>query len=86
MAGELKKQGIEPETATSAMDSNNPAFIPRNHRVEEAISAAIEQDDFETTKKLIEILQYPYEEQPKYAEYMNPPEPDERVYQTFCGT
>jgi len=84
--GELKKQGIEPETATSAMDSNNPAFIPRNHRVEEAISAAIEQDDFETTKKLIEILQYPYEEQPKYAEYMNPPEPDERVYQTFCGT
>ena len=84
--GELKKQGIEPETATSAMNSNNPAFIPRNHRIEQAISAALEQDDFAQTKKLIKVLQRPYEEQPEYAEYMNPPKPSERVYQTFCGT
>lgn len=84
--GELKKQGIEPDTAGNAMNKNNPAFIPRNHRVEEAIRAAMEQDDFEPTKKLIKILQYPYEEQPQYAEYMESPEPGERVYQTFCGT
>ncbi|WP_320006195.1 protein adenylyltransferase SelO family protein [Maridesulfovibrio sp.] len=84
--GELKKQGIAPETATKAMNSNNPAFIPRNHRVEEAINAAIEHNDFEPCKKLITILLLPYEEQPEYAEYMNFPEPNERVYQTFCGT
>ncbi|MFW5499852.1 MULTISPECIES: protein adenylyltransferase SelO [unclassified Maridesulfovibrio] len=83
---ELERQNISKEEATRTMDRNNPAFIPRNHRVEQAISAAVKKEDFGPTKKLINILQNPYEGQPEYDEYMQPPEPTERVYQTFCGT
>ncbi|NDV22911.1 YdiU family protein [Desulfovibrio sp. JC022] len=83
---ELARQNINTDDASRTMDRNNPAFIPRNHRVEQAITAAVKEDDFEPTKKLIKILHHPYKEQTKYAEYMNPPESTERVYQTFCGT
>ena len=83
---ELTRQNISAEDAARTMDRNNPAFIPRNHRVEQAITAAIENDDFEPTKKLIKILSCPYENQAEYEEYMAPPQPGERVYQTFCGT
>jgi len=37
-------------------------------------------------KELIKILTTPYIDQPDYKEYMLPPKPDERVFQTFCGT
>jgi uncharacterized protein YdiU (UPF0061 family) len=74
-----------PETARQIMLSVNPAFIPRNHRVEQAIKAA-QQGDFSLAEKLVGILQRPYEDQPDHADYMAPPEPDEIVHQTFCGT
>ncbi|MFA6600587.1 MAG: YdiU family protein [Candidatus Omnitrophota bacterium] len=64
----------------------NPAFIPRNHRVEQAIEAAVEQHDLSKMAHLIEVLSRPYDDQPANAEYMNPPKPEERVTQTFCGT
>jgi uncharacterized protein YdiU (UPF0061 family) len=64
----------------------NPAFIPRNHRVEAALSAASERGDLEPFRRLLAILQRPYDEQPESAEYQEPPQPEERVLQTFCGT
>jgi len=67
------------------MRAANPAFIPRNHRVEAALSAA-ESADYALFHKLLGILQRPYEEQPDAAEYAQPPGPSERVLQTFCGT
>jgi uncharacterized protein YdiU (UPF0061 family) len=69
----------------ASMRSANPAFIPRNHRVEAALNAA-EADDYSAFHKLLEILQRPYDDQPQVIEYAQPPQPSERVLQTFCGT
>ncbi|EJZ20672.1 YdiU family protein [Rhizobium sp. Pop5] len=69
-----------------AMRSVNPAFIPRNHRVEQAIEAAVENGDFSLFEALLTVLAKPYENQPGFAAYMEPPKPSERVLQTFCGT
>ena len=64
----------------------NPAFIPRNHRVEAALSAASERADFAPFHRLLAILQRPFDDQPDAIEYENPPQPSERVLNTFCGT
>ncbi|NNE19861.1 MAG: YdiU family protein [Myxococcales bacterium] len=68
------------------MRSVNPAFIPRNHRVEEAIEAAVERSDLEPFERLIEVLASPYEDQPSHEPYAEPPRPDQIVRETFCGT
>ncbi len=67
------------------MKAVNPVFIPRNHRVEAALTAA-EQGDFTPFETLHGILASPFQEQPEHAEYENPPTEDERVLATFCGT
>jgi uncharacterized protein YdiU (UPF0061 family) len=69
----------------SSMLALNPAFIPRNHRVEAALNAA-ENGDYVLFRKLLQILKHPYADQPESREYGLPPEPSERVLQTFCGT
>jgi uncharacterized protein YdiU (UPF0061 family) len=79
----------EPQDVASrqaAMRAVNPAFIPRNHRVEAVIQAAVERDDFAPLEELLMVLSKPYEDQPSSAHYAEPPEPSERVYRTFCGT
>jgi uncharacterized protein YdiU (UPF0061 family) len=70
----------------AAMRAVNPAFIPRNHRVEAAIAAAVESDDFAPFEELLAVLAKPYEDQPEFARYADPPQPHERVLETFCGT
>jgi uncharacterized protein YdiU (UPF0061 family) len=78
----------EPQSASerhSAMCLVNPAFIPRNHRVEAVIQAAV-RDDFAPFEELLTVLSKPYDDQPEFAAYTDPPEPDQRVHQTFCGT
>jgi serine/tyrosine/threonine adenylyltransferase len=74
-----------PERAAS-MRRVNPAFIPRNHRVEAALSAASENGNYEPFHRLLGILLRPYDDQPEAAGYEQPPQPSERVLQTFCGT
>jgi len=64
----------------------NPAFIPRNHRIEAAIVAAVEDENFAPFEELTQVLSRPYEEQTAFADFAKPPQPDERVLQTFCGT
>jgi uncharacterized protein YdiU (UPF0061 family) len=64
----------------------NPAFIPRNHRVEAALNAASERGDLEPFRTLLGILQRPYADQPEAAGFAQPPEASERVLHTFCGT
>jgi uncharacterized protein YdiU (UPF0061 family) len=64
----------------------NPAFIPRNHLIERIIKAAVDHDDYSEMKTLSSILSNPYKEQNVDIDYMSPPEPSEKVYQTFCGT
>ena len=77
-------RGVTERVAT--MRAANPAYIPRNHRVDAALKAA-ESGDYAPFRKLLGILQRPYEDQPEAAaEYGQPPQPTERVLQTFCGT
>jgi uncharacterized protein YdiU (UPF0061 family) len=64
----------------------NPAIIPRNHRVEQALAAAVEHGDFEPFEALLQVLSRPYEDRPESMTYAAPPKPSERVFQTFCGT
>ena len=68
------------------MRQANPAFIPRNHRVEEAIEAAVRRDDFAPFERLADVLARPYDDQPEHADLAVPPGPEQRVYRTFCGT
>ena len=73
-------------TRRTAMRAVNPAFIPRNHRVEAVIEAAVNRDDFAPFEELLTVLSMPYEDQPALAAYAEPPQPHQRVLQTFCGT
>ena len=79
----------EPQSAgerQAAMRAVNPAFIPRNHRIEAVIQAAMMNDDFAPFEELLTVLSKPFEDQPAFAEYAKPPQPEQRVLQTFCGT
>ena len=69
----------------SEMRAVNPAFIPRNHLVEEAINAALD-GNLTPFDNLLTVLSMPYVDQPAFARYANPPQPDQVVHQTFCGT
>jgi uncharacterized protein YdiU (UPF0061 family) len=75
-----------PAERQAAMHRVNPAFIPRNHRVEAVIQAAMNNDDYAPFEELLTVLSKPFEDQPGFAAYAEPPEPDQRVTQTFCGT
>jgi uncharacterized protein YdiU (UPF0061 family) len=79
----------EPQSANerqAAMRAVNPAFIPRNHRVEAVIDAAVNRNDFALFEELLAVLSKPFEDQPAFSAYADPPEPHQRVLQTFCGT
>jgi uncharacterized protein YdiU (UPF0061 family) len=77
--------GEDPARVRARMNAVNPLFIPRNHQVERAIDAAID-GDLSIFDDLLEVTADPYEEHPALASYAVPPEPRERVTQTFCGT
>jgi uncharacterized protein YdiU (UPF0061 family) len=82
----LADESQEPAARRMAMRSVSPAYIPRNHRVEAVIEAAVNRDDFAPFEELLAVLSKPYEDQPAFSAYAEPPEPHERVLQTFCGT
>ncbi|MGJ4996653.1 protein adenylyltransferase SelO [Bradyrhizobium sp. HKCCYLS3077] len=82
----LAEEPQTPAERRDAMRKVNPAFIPRNHRIEAVISAAVENDDYVPFEELHAVLAKPFEDQPERADYAQPPEPEERVLQTFCGT
>ena len=69
-----------------AMRMANPAFIPRNHLVEAALSAAIERQDFQPFEEMLDVVSRPYEDRPGLERYTTPALPEECVTQTFCGT
>jgi uncharacterized protein YdiU (UPF0061 family) len=79
----LAQENIEPVERSQTMQRANPAFIPRNHRVEEALSAAVERDDYTPFERLLQIFSRPFDDQPEFAEFASPaPESRER-YRTF---
>lgn len=82
----LARESVSPAERAAAMRRVNPAFIPRNHRIEAVIQAASEHGDFTPFEELSRVLERPYEEQPTFRDYADAPLPAERVLQTFCGT
>jgi protein adenylyltransferase len=73
------------QSSLCLMKNSNPVVIPRNHKVEEALQAAHDQD-FKPLRALLDALTTPYQDDAKLHAYQLPPEPNERVLQTFCGT
>jgi serine/tyrosine/threonine adenylyltransferase len=82
----LQREPGTPAARRAAMRTVNPAYIPRNHLVEAALTAATERGDFGPFEDLLTVLSQPFEERDGLDRYAVPPEPGERVYQTFCGT
>lgn len=82
----LKRQQEPKESSRQLMKSRNPAVIPRNHRVEEALEAVVKHGDYSLMERLLKVLSCPYAHSPEQAEYAAPPEPSESPYRTFCGT
>lgn len=71
--------------AYELMQSVNPAVIPRNHLVEEALNEATIKADYTKLYQLVEALKHPFEDN-HHEKYLNPPLPSERIFQTYCGT
>ena len=77
----------EPEAAAhQLMRGSNPALIPRNHRVEEALAAAVINEDYSVINRFLEALASPYAHSVNQAEYALPPANSNLPYQTYCGT
>ena len=70
----------------AAMRRANPAVIPRNHRIEEALAAAVREADLAPFEYLLEILSRPWEDRPEAERFLAPPDVPDPAYRTFCGT
>ena len=81
-----KRQPASREASRRLMNAHNPAVIPRNHRVEEALAAAVERNDLAVMENLLEVLSKPYQDPPAEVGYHLPPPPSAQPYKTFCGT
>ena len=82
----LEQEGADDAERRRAMQEVNPAYIPRNHRIEAVIRAAVDRNDFGPFEELLDVLAKPFESRPAFAAYAEPPQDHERVRQTFCGT
>ncbi|WP_419889142.1 protein adenylyltransferase SelO [Paenibacillus xylanexedens] len=82
----LDRQQGEKEVSRQLMRTNNPAVIPRNHRVEEALERAENHGDLSVMQKLLAVLSDPFAHSPEQAEYAELPAQCNTSYQTFCGT
>ncbi|MFZ4776691.1 MAG: protein adenylyltransferase SelO [Terrimicrobiaceae bacterium] len=82
----LSRQEQPRQEAQALMRRHSPAFIPRNHKVEEALEAAVARGDLSLMGRLLNVLSRPYEDAVEFADYSIPPEGGGRGYQTFCGT
>ena len=81
----LTKNETSHQDSLDTMNSKNPQIIPRNHKVEEALNAA-NINDLNPLNNLLELLKYPYKENPKNSPYQEPPTLEQCVKETFCGT
>jgi uncharacterized protein YdiU (UPF0061 family) len=82
----LRHEDSDDATRQARMQAVNPVYIPRNHQIEAAIRAAEDHADFSVFHALHAVLQNPWRQQAGKAAYMLPPEPEQVVRQTFCGT
>ena len=81
----LDQQQESKEASQQLMQDSNPAVIPRNHRVEEALEAAVEHGDYSVMQQLLSVISKPYTHTAEQEKYTTLPE-TAVPYQTFCGT
>ncbi|AWK51768.1 YdiU family protein [Clostridium beijerinckii] len=82
----LSRQEESKDCSLELMKSSNPAIIPRNHRVEEALEAAEKKGDYSVMEKLLNVISSPYVYSDEQAGYISLPEKSTCPYRTFCGT
>lgn len=82
----LTRQPETKESVKQLMQSSNPYIIPRNHRIEEALTAASKNDDYGVMDRLLDALSNPFAYSKEQDEYSTLPEPSNNQYRTFCGT
>ena len=79
----LAREAVTPLARAQALRRVNPAFIPRNHRVEAALSAAVERADYAPFETLLNILSRPFDDRPELAAFAEPPPEGQSHYRTF---
>lgn len=84
--GRLERQDETKVDSRKLTQSCNPAIIPRNHRVEEAIEAAVKEGDYTVMDSLLNVLSRPYEYSIEQYEYSTLPKEPNNSYRTYCGT
>ena len=82
----ISQENVPDEDIVSAMDKVNPIYIPRNHKVEEALFSAVHKNDMQPFSNLLSILMSPYEENKGNESYTLPAPESEKPFKTFCGT
>ncbi|MEE9382579.1 MAG: YdiU family protein [Nannocystaceae bacterium] len=82
----LDRDPIPNAAIADQMDRVNPLYIPRNHSTEDALTAAVERQDFSIFESLLDAVSNPYEARPEWARYAAPAPADFGPYRTFCGT
>lgn len=82
----LARQEESNEAVYEKMRKNNPAVIPRNHRVEEALEAAVEKGDYSVIDQLLQVLANPFEYSAEQEAYCTLPPKTAQPYRTYCGT
>lgn len=82
----LSRQPEPIDLSLELMRNSNPAVIPRNHRVEAALKAAVKHADYSVMERLLDALMCPFAYSPNQLEYVSPPDPSAPPYRTFCGT
>ena len=82
----LTRQDKSREEVSRLMKSKNPSVIPRNHRVEEALEAAVKKSDYSVMDKLLDVLKTPYDYTDDKEQYAELPKESKIPYKTYCGT
>lgn len=82
----LEEQDVSKDFIQQLMQKSNPVVIPRNHRVEEALEAAVEREDYKVLENLLQIIKNPYDYSSNYIDYISEPADNSKPYKTFCGT
>lgn len=82
----LSRQKETKASSLGLMQNSNPAVIPRNHRVEEALEKAVKQGDYGGMERLLDVLAKPYAYSPEQTHYSTVPAASAKPYRTFCGT
>ena len=82
----ISQEGVADEKIASSMDKVNPIYIPRNHKVEEALEASVFDNDMKLFNKLYSVLQNPYHEIVGLESFAESAPESNIPYRTFCGT